>query len=136
MCSFIMCTVKFIFVSRRIFDLPPIKTWIIWFKDALSFALKIMKNAFYFISKALFVLKTFKLLSWSFGHAAKRLDKKDKINFRFCDVTVLLTNNCWYTYCPISGDVKVMWLEKQKMQWKTSPRHFSEKLKLRISLDQ
>ena len=35
---------------------------------------KIMKNAFYFTSKALFVLKIFKFLSWFFGHVAKRLD--------------------------------------------------------------
>ena len=30
-----------------------------------------MKNAFYFILKALFVLKIFKYLSWIFGHAEK-----------------------------------------------------------------
>ena len=30
--------------------------------------LKMMKNAFYFILKALFVLKIFKFLSWHFGH--------------------------------------------------------------------
>ena len=30
---------------------------------------KMMKNAFYFISIALFVLKIFKFLSWLFGHA-------------------------------------------------------------------
>ena len=33
--------------------------------------LKIMKNAFYFILKALFVLKIFKFLSRLFGHAGK-----------------------------------------------------------------
>ena len=31
--------------------------------------LKMMKNAFYLILKALFVLKIFKFLSWHFGHA-------------------------------------------------------------------
>ena len=31
--------------------------------------LKVVKNAFYFILKAHFVLKTFKFLSWHFGHA-------------------------------------------------------------------
>ena len=31
--------------------------------------LKMMKNAFYFILNALFVLKIFKFLSWHFGHA-------------------------------------------------------------------
>ena len=39
-----------------------------------------MKNAFYFTSKALFVLKIFKFLSWFFGHVAK-----------FYDVTTCLT---------------------------------------------
>ena len=54
--------------------------------------LKMMKNAFYFTSKALFVLKIFK--SWLFGHISKRLDWKDKVNFTFHDVTTWLTNNC------------------------------------------
>ena len=36
--------------------------------------LKMVKNAFYFTSKALFVLKLFKFLSLLFGHVAKRLD--------------------------------------------------------------
>ena len=30
-----------------------------------------MKNGFYFILKALFVLKMFKFLSWIFGHVEK-----------------------------------------------------------------
>ena len=42
--------------------------------------LKTVKNAFHFTSKALFVLKIFNFLSWLFGHAAKRLDKNDKVN--------------------------------------------------------
>ena len=33
--------------------------------------LKVIKNAFYFILKALFVLKIFKFLSWLFGHVEK-----------------------------------------------------------------
>ena len=49
-----------------------------------------MKNAFYFTSKALFVLKLFKCFSWLFGHVAKRLDKKDKVNFTFYDVATWL----------------------------------------------
>ena len=56
--------------------------------------LRRMKNAFYFTSKGLFVLKIFKFLSCLFGHVAKRLDQKDKFNFKFCEVTVWLTNNC------------------------------------------
>ena len=55
--------------------------------------LKMMRNAFYFTSKALLVLKIFKFLPQIFGHVAKRLDKKDKVNFKFNDVTPWLTNN-------------------------------------------
>ena len=36
----------------------------------------------------------FKFLSWGFDHVAKRLDKKDEVNFKFHDVTVWLVNNC------------------------------------------
>ena len=55
--------------------------------------LKVMKNAFYFISKAIFVLKLFTFLYWLLGHVAKRLDMKDKVNFKFYDVTAWLTND-------------------------------------------
>ena len=47
---------------------------------------KMMKNAIYFTSKALFVLEIFKFLSCLFGHVAKRLDKKGKVNFNLGDV--------------------------------------------------
>ena len=39
--------------------------------------LEMVKNAFYFTSKAPFVLQIFKFLSWLFGYVAKRIDKKD-----------------------------------------------------------
>ena len=54
---------------------------------------KMMKNAFYFTSKALFVFKIFKFLSSNFGHVAKRVDKKSKTNFKFSNVTAWLKNN-------------------------------------------
>ena len=41
-----------------------------------------MKNAFYFILKALFVLKIFTLLSLLFDHVRKWRDKKAKFNFK------------------------------------------------------
>ena len=53
-----------------------------------------MKNAFYFTSKAFFVLKMFKLLSSLFDHVARRLDKKDKVNLGFYDVTAWLIDHC------------------------------------------
>ena len=46
-----------------------------------------MKNAFYFILKVLFVLKIFEFLSWFFGYVGKRFDKKAKFNFKFYDFT-------------------------------------------------
>ena len=49
-----------------------------------------MKNAFHFILKALFVL----LLSWVFGHVEKTAWLKDKVNFEIYDVTAWLTKNC------------------------------------------
>ena len=52
--------------------------------------LKMMKNAFYFASKAHFVLKIFKFLCWVFGHVEKGLDKKNEVNLKFCEVTVWL----------------------------------------------
>ena len=53
-----------------------------------------MKNAFYFTLKALFVLKILKFLSSIFGHVHKRLDLKDKVNFKIYVVTTPETNNC------------------------------------------
>ena len=52
-----------------------------------------IKNAFYFILKAFSVLNKFKFLSWLFCHIEKRLDAKDKVNFKIYDITTLLTNN-------------------------------------------
>ena len=47
---------------------PSTEIFLICFNNSPS---KIMKNAFYFILKALFVLKIFKLLSWVFEHIEK-----------------------------------------------------------------
>ena len=61
--------------------------------------LKMMENAFYFTLKALFVLKRFKFLCWLFGQVEKRLDLKDKVNFKNY-ITTWETNN-WnaHVYC-------------------------------------
>ena len=56
--------------------------------------IKMMKNAFYSSSKAYFIFKILKFFSWLFGHVGKQLDQKDKVNFKFYDVTTWLTNNC------------------------------------------
>ena len=46
-----------------------------------------MKNAFYFMSKAFFILEIFLFSSLLFGYIEKRLDKKAKVNFKTYDVT-------------------------------------------------
>ena len=46
----------------------PKKVCIIWLIES---PLKIMKNVFYFVLKALFFLKIFKILSWIFGLVGK-----------------------------------------------------------------
>ena len=38
---------------------------------------------FNFTLKPLFVLKIFRFLSWLLGHVERRLDEKDKFNFKF-----------------------------------------------------
>ena len=59
---------------------------------------KLMSNAFYFILKALFVLKMSKFLPWFFLHVWKRLDKKANVNFKIWD----------FTDCQISQEVKTI----------------------------
>ena len=46
---------------------------------------KMVKNAFYFILKALFVLKIFKFLSWLFSHVGKTawLERKIRLTAKF-----------------------------------------------------
>ena len=61
---------------------------------AIKNPLKMMKNAFYFTSKTLFIVKVLNFLSWFFGHVAKQLDWNDKVNIKFYDFTAWLTNNC------------------------------------------
>ena len=55
--------------------------------------LKMMRNAFCFTSKALFLLKIFRFLSWFFVDVTERRDKKDHVNFKFYGVNAWLTNN-------------------------------------------
>ena len=52
-----------------------------------------MKNAFYFILEALFILKIFKFCLKFFVIYRKRVDLKDKVNFKIYNVTAWLSNN-------------------------------------------
>ena len=65
-----------------------------------------MKNAFYFILKALFFLNIFKFLSWVFGHVEKKawLEREDQ--FQNSWRRNLVNKQLQYRYCPISHEVK------------------------------
>ena len=81
-----------IFQSNHKIGLSPSRKVIfIYFNES---PLKMMKNAFCFTLKALFVLEIFKFLSWLFGYVEKRLDKKAMVNSKVYDVTDWTTNNC------------------------------------------
>ena len=56
--------------------------------------LKIMKNVFYFMLKALFIISIFTFFSWLFGHVEKPLEKKANVIFKIYNVTDWETNNC------------------------------------------
>ena len=53
-----------------------------------------MKNAFYYILKALFVLKIFKFWTQLFGHVGKTAWLKNKVNFKIHDIIAWFTNKC------------------------------------------
>ena len=61
---------------------------------------KWQKNAFYFILKALSVLKIFRFLSWHFGHAEKTTW------FRNLWRQSLVNKELQHTYCSISHELK------------------------------
>ena len=119
----------------------------------LKTLLKMMKNAFYFTSKVLFILKIFRFLSWLFGHVAKRLDRKIRLISNFMMSQPVQQTIVIYILSNISRskdnqimklgqlikcNMRNIFLEKSytKCGRETSPRPFSEKLKLTISLDQ
>ena len=53
-----------------------------------------MKNAFLFTLKAFLILKISKFLYWLFGHVGKRLDQKEKVDFKIYDIRIWVTKNC------------------------------------------
>ena len=53
-----------------------------------------IKNAFYFILKAPFLLKILNFCFDNFGHVRKRFDKKVRVSFKTYDVINWETTNC------------------------------------------
>ena len=86
----------------------PKKYCFICFNESL---LKMMKNIFYIILKALFILKILKFLSWLLGHL-----KKSCLIRKIRWISKFMTSHnthiyLQYTYCPISHE------EKPTRQW-------------------
>ena len=68
--------------------------------------LKIMKNGFYFILKALSVIKIFKFLSQLFGHVGKTVWLERLGQLQNSWRHNLVYKQLHYSYCPISHKVK------------------------------
>ena len=114
---------------------------------------KMMKNSFYFILNALFILKYLNFRPNFFDQVGKRLDKKAKVNVRICDVTEgqqiivihILPN---ISRRKVNQTLKFGQLIEYNMRYtflktsytkhgeEASPRPFCKKSKLSISLDQ
>ena len=80
------------------------KNVFIFFNDSPS---KVMKNAFYFIFKVLFVLKVFKYMSWLFGHVEKMAWFRNKrLISKFVTSQPSQQTITIHIYCSISYEVK------------------------------
>lgn len=117
-----------------------------WFHKS---PIRMTKNAFYLMLKALFVLEVFTFLSWCFGYVEKWLDKKAMVTYKIYHVTdwtiQILPNISRY-----KGNQKMklvhsteyhmgnIFLEKhtQSVVVKLVPHPFCKKWRLSISLGQ
>ena len=114
---------------------------------------KMMKNAFYFTEKVIFVLMIFKFLSWLLGHKQNGLIRKIRLISNFMtsqpgkqtivihilpNISRSRGNQIMKFDQLIECNIRNIFLEKSytKCYGETSPIPFSEKLKLSISLDQ
>ena len=59
--------------------------------------LKMMKNAFYFMLKAIFALSIFTFSPYLFDHVGKWLDQKAKVNIKIYDITGWVVSNIHIT---------------------------------------
>ena len=115
--------------------------------------LKLTKNAFHFTSKALFVLKIFKCLSRLFSQVKNGLIRKIRLIPKFMtsqpdyqaivmhilsNILKSKSNQIMKLGQLIEYNIRNIFLEKSytKCGGETSPRPFSKKSKLSISLDQ
>ena len=98
-----------------------------------------MKNAFYVMLKALFVLEIFTFLFWPFGYVEKWLDEKAMVNFKTYGVTdwqKIVTIHILHNISRSKGNqtiecvklikhsVRIILLQKSCRKWgrETSPR--------------
>ena len=82
---------------------PSKKIYVICFIES---PLRMMKNAFYLILKALVVLKIFKFLSWLFGHVEETAWLERDGWFQNSWRHNLFNKQSQYSYCPIFQEVK------------------------------
>ena len=104
---------------------------------------KMMKNAFCFTWKALFVLKIFEFLSWLFGRREISKFMTSKPGKQTIAIHILLyisrsKNNQAAKFSQLIDNMRKILLEKSypKCGGETSPKLLSKKSKLSISLNQ
>ena len=102
-CHFLKNSLNFTEIKLKVGLSPSKNFFVICFSAAL---LKMIKNPFYFILKALFVLKIFKLLSWLFwSHRKNGLIRKTKLISKLM-TSHLVNEQLQYTYCLLFHEVK------------------------------
>ena len=108
------------------------------------------EGAFFVHLKSYFCSQDIQISVLIFGHVAKQLDQKDKVNLKFDDFSVCLINNCNIHIAQyldnqtmklgqlIECEMRSIFLEKSstKQGRETSPVFFCGKLKLSTYLDQ
>ena len=91
----------------------PKKFIFVCFNESL---LKLMKNSFYFILKALFVLKIFKFLSWHFGHVEEtawwNMERKIRLFSKF-----MTSQSGWQAIAIRIIDIWLIFLQKSCRKW-------------------
>ena len=81
--------------------------------------LKVMKNIFYFMLKALLFLRCLYVCPHSFDHVEKQFDKSAKVTLIICDVTDWETNNHNKHIAQYLKYLKNIWKIIHKMWWRS-----------------
>ena len=121
-CKFIFIVAYSIFFRLNLTRaLPGLKPFMV-----IKSLFKMIKNAFYFTWKALFVLVIFKFLFWIFGHIGKRLHRKilklwrhkpdkEQLQYRYCQISQEVKSIRQWNFDNVTWEI--FFLKNHKMWW-------------------